>query len=248
MTISHDAGNGTNATGVTSVTTSITTTLTDDILVLRITSEGASAVSVTSISDVAGLTWHKKQAVALTGGTSGFTPNLNIEMWWAHSAATLTGDNITANFSSTCDCVNLSVDAFNGCTDFNHPFDGNAQALVTQSNQTGVASNADLTPVSANKTDLMLLYHFADGNTSASFNRSPDSSIFTTYHQVQTNTYKTSLLVGWAPFSGSYSAQSIEPLFGGNPYSQAWFVGIAAILNSGNNANAPRRTSNIITA
>jgi hypothetical protein len=103
-------GTGTGSFSVgTSGTVTLTTTMADDIVVIGVgTEKNATAIqTVTSIADVAGLTWN-------FAGRASETNQQCLEVWWAHAPAALTGDVITVTISGTTDDAVMLAFGVNG--------------------------------------------------------------------------------------------------------------------------------------
>lgn len=84
------AVDGSNTTANT-CTTSISTTLTNDIVLYFC--NGSTNNPITAVSDVAGLTWHHQIGPITQTGIAGAV--LVFDLWWAYSPAVLTSDTIT---------------------------------------------------------------------------------------------------------------------------------------------------------
>lgn len=93
MALSLD-GEATTAASPPSAVT-LSTSLTNDIIcIFAVTNNDGVTPGVASISDTAGLTWHKRAAIqAINGSTT-------VELWWALSSGVLTNDAITVSWNS----------------------------------------------------------------------------------------------------------------------------------------------------
>src|ERR1019366_6614782 len=89
---------------VNSANVTLTTTKVHDVIVLAITAGGfLNRGIVTSVTDTAGLVWKKRQQRQFNGG------QIDLEVWWAHAPAILTGDVITVHTDAT---GFISIEAF----------------------------------------------------------------------------------------------------------------------------------------
>ena len=128
-----------NFTPLTSATVTLTTTKTDDVIVLGIATGGFwSASQVTTITDTAGLTWYRRNRRWQNGGYKSNEPvnpdppgiavnqGLDIEVWWAHAPTALSGDVITVNVGGS---GSISVLAFGvSGANYSAPWDTHSQA------------------------------------------------------------------------------------------------------------------------
>lgn len=96
---------------VASVTAALTTGSSYNIIVVLIHNNSGSYRSVSSVTDIAGLTWKKRKLLHWNDSEtySGFN---TYEIWWSYSHDTLVVDTITVNLGGTSDYTNLSVLAF----------------------------------------------------------------------------------------------------------------------------------------
>lgn len=101
---------------------SITTTETNTVIVVFVNAEngGSAAATVSTVSGLS-LTWTKKASYAASG--------VNVEIWYAVAAATVTG-TVTITMSGTVDGVNSKVIAFSG-VNTTTPWDSNASLPAT---------------------------------------------------------------------------------------------------------------------
>ena len=95
---------GDSYAALTSGTITLSTTQHNDVIVLGIAMGGYYNTStVATVTDTAGLTWHRRNQRWLGGGTKNFATNgstsvaagLDIEIWWAHAPNPLVADVIT---------------------------------------------------------------------------------------------------------------------------------------------------------
>ena len=128
-------GNGfaNKATSTTSASVTLTTTKTNDVIILDIVQNGTA---VSSVSDVAGLNWHQR-AVA---GTAGQT----IYEYYAIAANALSADVITVNFAGAASYADLNAFGVSGANT-SSPFDSNVSVPASPAASTGsiTTSNAN---------------------------------------------------------------------------------------------------------
>jgi len=126
-------------TPLTSATVTLTTTKTDDVIVVAVATGGFwSASQVTGITDTAGLVWHRRNRRWQNGGFKSNEPvnpdppgtavnqGLDIEIWWAHAPTALTGDVITVDVGG-CGFISLIAWGVSGAN-FLAPWDTHSQA------------------------------------------------------------------------------------------------------------------------
>lgn len=116
--LSLDGSNANNVVGGTSQTITLTTTKTNDIIVVCAVA-GSSTVS--GVSDTSGLTWTHRG----TNTTSG----QRLETWWALATGTLSGDTITITYGAS-NTYEVIVFAVNGAHTAG-PWDTNAGLPAT---------------------------------------------------------------------------------------------------------------------
>ena len=116
----------TTSSGVT-----LTTSSSNDVIVLDIVQNGTT---VSSVSDTAGLVWHQR-AVA---GTAPFT----IYEYYAIAPNALSADAITVNFAGTASYVDVNAFGVSGANT-SSPFDGNASAPATPATSSGTISTSN---------------------------------------------------------------------------------------------------------
>lgn len=149
----HALSNDTN--GVSTKTVTLTTTQTNDIVYLVIhQSDLTNNRSISSVADVAGLTWNLRFS-SHTQASSGATSWNNIDIYEAVAASALSSDVITVNISGTSDHLVLNAFAFNGLytaapndTNAGLPFIGingtNVNALPTISGGVSTSKTSDV--------------------------------------------------------------------------------------------------------
>lgn len=128
----------------------LTTSNANDIVVVAVTLNGGT---VTSISDVAGLTW------ALRKTTSGLGASNPIEEWYAKSTGALTGDVITVNVSASTTFVGGVAFGVSGAT-FASPLDPYTSALPF-----GIGGSAQTFSTYNANTMVIGLYRFQSTST-----------------------------------------------------------------------------------
>lgn len=158
---SLDGSASTQASSVSSSTVTLSTTKTNDILVLQITAEGATgaALSASSVTSTSSLTWHPRGQVqagpaTMQGGANNY---LDIETWWALAPSPLTNEVVTVNMSHSIDDMTLIVFGVNGCNT-SSPWDTNVSLPAYQNNgSNGTASAPTVSGVSTTSTAPLML-------------------------------------------------------------------------------------------
>jgi hypothetical protein len=168
---------GTNVSSVSTNTSNggtnqnLTTTSTDDVLVAYITycvQGGQPAQSVSSVTDTAGLTWHKRGSFP-----NGFMSNVQwtTDIWWAHAPATLSGDIVTANFTGggVIACAIINVIAISGA-DTSAPFDTSPTlpGVATNEQLNGTTNAGSAAPITTLNANCMLLAYGANAEAISS--------------------------------------------------------------------------------
>ncbi len=151
-------------TGGSSPSVTLTTTLTNDIIVLCIFNENGTTVpaNIRTVSSVSGggLTWASRAGYSRTNNNTG-----RPEIWWAFAASALSAVTITATLSGTTDDSSLVAFGVNGCYTAT-PWDGNgavpAYASPTLANSVSPANTISTT----NATDLLLAFFGTYAGTS----------------------------------------------------------------------------------
>jgi hypothetical protein len=111
----------------------------------------SASIDVSSISDTAGLTWHKRKALDFFGPADSGNAFFDLEVWVAAAPSQLTSDAITINLSGTPDGAAVVACAVSGITNFTYPnyFDPNVSLPASASN----GSTFNNMTVSVNTTD-----------------------------------------------------------------------------------------------
>lgn len=122
MALALDGYAGGQFSGTASGTASLTTTGTNDIIIVCVHNEASTAQSVQSISDSAGLSWARVANVQGVGGSSYVN---NGELWWALAPAALSADTITVTLTGAIDDATIIAFGVSGAT-LSNPFDPNA--------------------------------------------------------------------------------------------------------------------------
>ena len=164
-------GNVANNTIVESALTALTTTQINNIIVAIIMSSrtvaqgSASTISVMSDDTIGGpLGWAKRKQVSFQNAATG-TDYIDLEIWWALSAATLSGRTISATFGATCDDAAIIVFGVNGCGNLIAPWDVNGSLSVTGNN--GTSSAPTLSGVSTTAPGTLLIMCSGTANEGA---------------------------------------------------------------------------------
>lgn len=148
-----DGSNGASGsfTSTNTATVALTTTGTNDIINVNMITTGVT-LTVTGISDTAGLTWVKRKALAV-----GATTNIiNSEFWYAKSTGALTADTITVtmNITSTAGW-RLDSWGINGAN-FTTPFDTNA-SFPAFNTASSAGTSLAVTGLTTNQTNDVLV-------------------------------------------------------------------------------------------
>jgi hypothetical protein len=149
---SIDGSASSNFSSTSSATVSITTTKSNDVVVLHIGYEGPTAQTVTSVTS-SSLTWTKRQGMTLATDGAGYADAM--EEWWAPATSTLSSEVITVNLSGAIDDGVLSTFAVAGTSNYISPWDSNVALPATA---TGTSSQVDATVnVSTTANNTMIL-------------------------------------------------------------------------------------------
>ena len=147
----HGGGPGLGNT-VTSVSCTLTTGNTDDVIVVAVINSGffSKSTSPSTITDTAGLTWHNRLAYN-TGD------HCYYEVWWAHAPAILTGDVITATLASKTEGASIIAFGIQGAN-YITPFDTHSGLPVNNWYLSGTSQTANISTLSPN--DMLLAFGF----------------------------------------------------------------------------------------
>jgi hypothetical protein len=121
---------GSASSGTSFACTGITTTLPNCVLVLFTCFNGSGTISVSSVTDTAGLTWTKRTATSV-----GAQP---IEEWYAIAASLLSSNVITVNLSAANGYANAIVVAISGANTAS-PYDTNVSLPALSASATSVS-------------------------------------------------------------------------------------------------------------
>jgi Cadherin-like len=138
---------GTHSSGG-NLTVALTTSLTNDIIVVMVYNElNAGAAAVSSVTSP-GLTFAKRSS-------SNGSANGSLEVWWALSAAALTAATITVAFAATYDDASCVAFGVNGCNTV-APWDSNV-SLPAHASFTSGSSTPAVTGVSTTQSNDFLI-------------------------------------------------------------------------------------------
>jgi hypothetical protein len=139
----------------------LTTTLDDDVIVLAIVMGGFSNAAVAaSVTDTAGLTWHRRNQRWQRGGTkSGGTiinHGFDMEIWWAHAPTPLTADVITV-VPVAPGVGAMTLEAFGVAgANYTTPWDTNSQAGGYVDTIGNISSNPAMSQLTTNAANTFL--------------------------------------------------------------------------------------------
>lgn len=125
LTIDGSGATATSSGAVSSLSATISTTNTNDIVLAFVHLEKPSggAVTVSGVSG-GGLTWALRKQFA-------FGTDNDIEIWWAAASAALTSQSITATFTGAIDDASLQLIAVSGVASLVTPWDANGSLPAT---------------------------------------------------------------------------------------------------------------------
>jgi hypothetical protein len=142
-------------------TVTLTTTLTDDIIVLQVHCEKGSATQTVSSVSGGGLTWAKRSSLAFNVDGN---INNNMEVWWAHAASPLSAAVVTVTLSAATDDASLIIFGVNGCASFTTPWDTNVSLPATNDNLISTTSTPSVSGVSTTSGGVMVLAFYGTGS------------------------------------------------------------------------------------
>lgn len=143
------------SSGATLALPGLTTTNTNVVAVVFVLLNGsAAAVTVSSITDTAGLTWTLRTRLSAAGGDA----KQSVEEWWATSASALSSNVITLNLAGTMVFATASAFGISGA-DTTTPFDVNGS--LPSSSATNNSTSVTLSTTAANT---MVLGCFREGS------------------------------------------------------------------------------------
>lgn len=155
---------GGNFTRTTSGTATLTTSLTNDIIVVVIaTGDAASTQTVSSVAS-ANVTYAKRKDFAVT--TNG-GQKLNLEVWWGLATSALTSEVITVTVSGSLGTNTIIAFGVNGSSNTAAPWDTNVALPATGSDVTGVTTQPTVTGISTTAAATMLLSFMAEARATA---------------------------------------------------------------------------------
>lgn len=203
-TILNSVGSGSSGTRGYNVTTA------GDIVILYIAinlSASGTPPTVTSVSDDASLTWANRKLEGVSGGAFGGSTSLDLELWWAYSAGTLSSKTITAHFSTSVDNYIMSVftvKGFTGGSYSTNPWDSNA-SLPAANSQSGSTTAPTVSGVSTTSAATMMLALYGGfGNIGGS----PPSGFTSIGSQVAINSDVIGNGSGYEVFSSAQTNQT----------------------------------------
>lgn len=167
--LSLDGHSNAQFSGTNSGTITLTTSDSDDVIVLLEYNENTSSTTfatISSISDTVGLHWALRTATTTSALTSFYEPNAasDQEVWYATSSAPLSSDTITVNLNNTTDDESMVAFGVNG-VNLSAPWDTNSSLPVESFDVGGIPGSTPSCPcaipavsgVYTNEPDEMLL-------------------------------------------------------------------------------------------
>lgn len=217
MAIALDAvDNGTGGSSPTTATSgSLTTTGTNRVLVAMVSAyPGSGGVTVTGITDTAGLTWIKRKAIAPLSLPL-WGDQVSAELWYAVASSVVTSLTVTATFSATASLGEITVSAWSG-VNTTTPWDTNASLTKTGTSTTNTTPS--LTGISTTAANTVLLAMMAP-TLSAPLPPAGWTTIDTTGLSAQDNAYKIV----------SAAQSSITVSFGATDGAHGWLMLVDAL-------------------
>jgi len=199
-------------------TVTLTTTKTNDVIVILASSENnAVTPTISSVSDTAGLTWARRGSkVTATSGSQ----QSSQEIWWAFSSGALSGDVITVNFVGGADLLALVAFGVNGSGSSSAPWDVNVSLPATATS--AVTGTPSVSGVSTTHANAILLGFYSQGNTGA-FTAQTSGSGFSIIDQTGSNAGSFSIAAA-AESQGVTSAQSSVSVAFGTSSTAPWSI------------------------
>jgi len=224
MAISLDGSAGNNIGAGSSLSVKLSTSKTNDIIIVDVHSSHLSSPhrTVSSISDSAGLTWAQRSSVTMDNAGAQNAYN-DFERWWALSTGALSNDTITVSFSGSVDSATVLAYGVNGANT-GTPWDANGSLPAT------ATSSSNTTPtvsgISTTSASTLLLASVGTTNGGASILTgtiagAAASGIFLNVHGAFSETYGEYVAVS--------SAQSgVSAAFGSSVNS--WLMVVDALV------------------
>lgn len=145
--------------GASSISATLNTTLSDDIIVAFVHLNNNGTRTVTSVTG-AGLTWALRSTLQWSDVGSSLTSRM--EMWWAYAAAPASG-SVTVNFNASAAAASFQMLAVNGCVDFADPWD--ADGPITNVNNTSTTNAVTIPGLETAATHTLGMIFFASSQT-----------------------------------------------------------------------------------
>lgn len=201
------ASGGVSGAPSTTSTVTLTTTHTNDVIVVCVNTGGNfNRGHVTGIADTAGLTWRKRQQRYVVGVTP------SVEIWWAHAPLALTSDVITVTTTST---GATALTAFGVCgANYLAPWDRNPQAAWFADNY-GSGNPTSPTVTNASHTFMFAWYAGLVNQTGAVLN--PDFTWLSAVQATETSGFTMySALAAHIEHGGPYTGTTAFGQVGGS--------------------------------
>lgn len=193
-------------TSASSASASLTTTLTNDMIVVVVQMTHPSAIrTVSSVtSSPTSLSFTKRSAKSIAGTSA----NIALEVWTAVAASALSSESITVNANSTVDAGSIVAFGVNGVADTASPWDTEAGLpySTTLSNQAALPSQT----FSTSQADDLLL-GISSGDKSASYGTAPSGWTLIQAANHFGSSRFSSLGLYYKSVSGAQSSASFAP-------------------------------------
>ena len=165
MTLALDGSSSGMSFGVTTVAAALTTTKTNDIIVVMVGAEITSGASI-NVASVAGggLTWALRKRLQYNAGRRTPPNPQTYEVWWALAPSALSAVSITATFSGAADNATIVAFGVNGAKTL-APWDTNASLPVTNTDVIQTDNNPpSVSGVSTTAVNTMLIAGWSNSN------------------------------------------------------------------------------------
>lgn len=155
-----------NSTNVATLSVTLSTTNTNDIILIFVSAKQGFGTNTLTITDTAGLTWKQRHVITQNIEVSGTLYNYTVAEFYAIASSALTNDSIklTTNTSFT----DVFMQAF-GVTnvDTSSPFDTNS-SIPSESTGENISS-LNLAPISTSNSNTLSVGFWGGQNSSSSF-------------------------------------------------------------------------------
>lgn len=206
-TIDASGVTNTDGTGVSVLSANVTTTSTNDAVVVVVQNQDPTTAATVSSITGCGLTFTKLTSAAVTGSPN--AGKLNLEIWSAPSAATQAACALSTTLSASQDGFSVATFGVHGLGNLSVPLDANVGAKACVSTVSGALSSPPTLTTSSAKDLLMGFAFTIDAGTNRNWTTATWTLLYN-YRYTATITYNSQVGSASLPVSVTQAATAVD--------------------------------------